>query len=71
MGGLAVRRWLAETGAAGDARIHHVVTIATPHRGTWLARWAVSRNSREMRIDSPWQRQLGSRGQESRSKVAA
>jgi triacylglycerol lipase len=61
MGGLAVRRWLAEAGAAGDARVHHVVTIATPHRGTWLARWAVSSNSREMRLDSPWQRLLGAR----------
>ena len=61
MGGLAVRRWLAEAGLAGDARVHHIVTIGTPHRGTWLARWAVSSNSREMRIDSPWQRQLGTR----------
>ena len=61
MGGLAVRRWLAEGGAAADARIHHVVTIATPHRGTWLARWALSLNMREMRIDSPWQQLLGKR----------
>ena len=61
MGGLAVRRWLVESGPAGDARVHHVVTIGTPHRGTWLARWAVSSNSREMRIDSPWQRLLGTR----------
>lgn len=61
MGGLAVRRWLVEAGLDGDVRVHHVVTIGTPHRGTWLARWAVSHNSREMRIDSPWQRLLGTR----------
>lgn len=61
MGGLAVRRWLVEAGPVGDARIHHVVTLGTPHRGTWLARWAVSSNSREMRIDSPWRRLLGTR----------
>lgn len=59
MGGLAVRRWLAGAGQAGDARVHHIVTIGTPHRGTWLARWALSTNMREMRIDSPWQRLLG------------
>ncbi|MBE0549937.1 MAG: alpha/beta hydrolase, partial [Rubrivivax sp.] len=61
MGGLAVRRWLAEAGEAGEARVHHVVTIATPHRGTWLARWSLSLNMREMRIDSPWQRLLRTR----------
>jgi triacylglycerol esterase/lipase EstA (alpha/beta hydrolase family) len=58
MGGLAVRRWLAE---AGEARVHHIVTIGTPHRGTLLARLALSANMQEMRIDSPWQQLLGTR----------
>lgn len=61
MGGLVVRRWLAEAGQAADERVHHVVTIGTPHRGTWIARWALSLNMREMRIDSPWQRLLCTR----------
>jgi triacylglycerol lipase len=45
MGGLAVRAWLAQGG--GDA--HHVITIGSPHRGTWTARFSRSHNAREMR----------------------
>ncbi len=52
MGGLAVRAWLARGGRA--SRAHRVVTIATPHRGTSLARHSVTQNGHEMRIDSPW-----------------
>jgi predicted alpha/beta hydrolase family esterase len=52
MGGLAVRRWWAEHD--GDRRVHHAITIGTPHQGTWLARFAMSRNAREMRQSSPW-----------------
>lgn len=46
MGGLALRRWWAESG--DDARIHHAVSIGTPHQGTWLARFATTRNARQM-----------------------
>jgi triacylglycerol lipase len=56
MGGLAVRAWLSRC-AAGQ-RVHRVVTIGTPHRGTWLGRYAFTRNGIEMRLDSPWQREL-------------
>jgi triacylglycerol lipase len=38
MGGLALRRWWAEQG--DDGRVHHALTIGTPHHGTWLARFA-------------------------------
>lgn len=52
MGGLAVRKWLVDI---PDYRVaHRVVTIATPHNGTWLARFGYGRNTREMRQDSPW-----------------
>ena len=52
MGGLAVRAWLA---AAGDAStIHRVVTIASPHSGTRLARHSFAANVASMRVDSPW-----------------
>jgi triacylglycerol esterase/lipase EstA (alpha/beta hydrolase family) len=38
--------------------VHHVVTIGTPHNGTWLARFAHGQNGRQMRQDSEWLQQL-------------
>jgi triacylglycerol lipase len=52
MGGLALRRWWA--GAGNDRRVHHAVTIGTPHAGTWLARFAMTLNGRQMQQRSPW-----------------
>ena len=52
MGGLAIRAWLGGPGAS--ARVHHVVTVGTPHRGTWLARFSRTANGRQMRQDNPW-----------------
>ncbi len=59
MGGLAVRAWLAE--AANDHRVHRVVTIGSPHHGAWLARFGHTANGRQMRINSPWLRDLSRR----------
>jgi triacylglycerol esterase/lipase EstA (alpha/beta hydrolase family) len=59
MGGLAVRAWLSR-GDAADA-VHGVVTIGTPHRGTWLGRFAFARNGAQMRLDSPWLQELAAR----------
>ena len=52
MGGLAARAWLTKAG--DQAPIHRIVTIATPHHGTWLARFGYSANAREMRLASTW-----------------
>lgn len=52
MGGLAVRAWLAAQPA--DNHAFHVVTIGTPHHGTWLARWGRGTNVRQMRLSSDW-----------------
>lgn len=52
MGGLAVRAWLDKFDA--DLRVHRIITVATPHGGTWLARYGRTVNSREMALRSPW-----------------
>lgn len=57
MGGLAARAWLRAQ-PDGAATVHHLVTIGTPHRGTWLARWSHLPNGRQMRLDSEWLQQL-------------
>lgn len=51
MGGLAARAWLRDS---DGARAHRVVTIATPHKGTWLARFGRTANGREMRMGGEW-----------------
>ena len=56
MGGLAARAWLRTMKA--EARVHHVVTIGTPHSGTWLARFSHGLNGMQMRLASEWQRRL-------------
>ena len=53
MGGLAARAWLREMKA--EARVSHVVTIGTPHGGTWLARFGHGKNGQQMRLASSWQ----------------
>ena len=56
MGGLAARAWL--TKQTELRRVHHVVTIGTPHHGTWLARFAHGSSGRQMRQGSDWLRKL-------------
>jgi triacylglycerol lipase len=58
MGGLAARRWWSES---HDERIHRLVTIGTPHRGTWLARFALCPNGRQMQLHSEWRLPLEQR----------
>lgn len=65
MGGLAVRAWL-RTGPHA-ARVHHVVTIGTPHRGTWLSHLSFVTNGSQMRLDGDWMAQLGGRTAASRT----
>ncbi|WP_064735943.1 esterase/lipase family protein [Azohydromonas australica] len=52
MGGLAVRAWLRQRG--DPALVQRVITVGSPHRGTWLARFGLSPNARQLQLDSPW-----------------
>ena len=51
-GGLVLRAWAAQP--QNVKRFHRIVTIGTPHSGTWMARFATSRSGAEMRPDSAW-----------------
>jgi pimeloyl-ACP methyl ester carboxylesterase len=61
MGGLAIRAWLCEYAAL--SRVRRIVTIGTPHQGAWLARWSRTTNGTQMRLHSPWLRELSKREQ--------
>jgi len=52
MGGLAVRAWLRDRDS--ERRVHSIVTIGTPHGGTWLARFGLMPNARQMRKNNEW-----------------
>jgi len=56
MGGLAARAWLRALSAG--QRVHHVITIGSPHHGTWLAQFSHLENGRQMKFGGPWIREL-------------
>lgn len=63
MGGVAARAWLAlhtAATASDTPPVHRIVTIGSPHRGTWLARFGQSENAVEMREGSAWLESLNS-----------
>ena len=68
MGGLAVRAWLRDNLNA-DLRVHHIITIGTPHQGTWLSCLPFPRNAGQMAIGSVWLKDLQSAEPASRYKL--
>lgn len=56
MGGLAARAWWARCDSARS--LHRLITIATPHHGTLMARLGSGPNARQMRPRSDWLRRL-------------
>ncbi|HSV37008.1 MAG TPA: alpha/beta fold hydrolase [Ramlibacter sp.] len=61
MGGLAARAWLREMKA--HDRVHHVITIGSPHHGTWLGRFSHLANGRQMRLHGDWVSALAGHGE--------
>ena len=59
MGGIAIRAWLARFEAG--PRVRRVLTIASPHHGTWLARFGLTPGARQLRFHSPWLTALAAR----------
>lgn len=55
MGGLAVRAWWR---AHPQPVPHRVVTIASPHQGTWMGRFGHTLNARQMRLHGEWVKRL-------------
>ncbi len=58
MGGLAARAWWQARAADAARRVHHVITIGSPHQGTLTARFARAANVCQMRRGSAWLRAL-------------
>ena len=59
MGGLVVRAWLRSLPAdSAAARVHRVITLGTPHGGTWAGRFSRSVNGQQMALGGEWVRQL-------------
>ncbi|MEO6626922.1 MAG: alpha/beta fold hydrolase [Burkholderiaceae bacterium] len=67
MGGLAARAWLRKYQA--DHRIAQVVTIGTPHHGTWWARFSHMRNGHQMRPGKGWLAQLREEEPQERNRL--
>ena len=67
MGGLVARAWMAATPHA-DSRVARVITIGTPHRGTWLARFSRTANSMHMRHACAWLNSLAEREPPARAR---
>ena len=51
MGGLVSRAYLDQY---GDGKVRHVITLGTPHLGTWMTRLALGAGIRDMAEDSVW-----------------
>ncbi len=57
MGGLAARAWMRTHD--GDSRVAHVITIGSPHKGTWMGRFGHAPSGRQMCEASDWLCRLG------------
>ena len=59
LGGVVARTYVCD--GAGAGRVENLITIGSPHAGTWFSRFGVGSSSVEAKVDSPFLRELASR----------
>jgi len=69
MGGLVARMWMMAD-KDNRERVGAVVTIASPHRGTWLAKFSHATNGRQMGLEGRWIQELERREREASGDAA-
>lgn len=67
MGGLVAMYYIKELG--GCSRVNLCITLACPHKGTKIARIALGRNGREMRLESDFLNELNGEEKEYNKKI--
>ncbi len=55
MGGIAARSYCRQY---GDRHVEKIITLGTPHQGTWISRFGHGINVKQMAIQSDWLQQL-------------
>jgi triacylglycerol esterase/lipase EstA (alpha/beta hydrolase family) len=66
MGGLAARAWWRGHAMNAAHRVHGVITIGSPHHGTFTAHLARASNAHQMRRKSAWLRELAAQEDDGR-----
>jgi pimeloyl-ACP methyl ester carboxylesterase len=65
MGGMALRAWLSQVDTLQTvpalSRVQRIITLGTPHHGTWLGVFSHTINGSQMRLQSSWLRDLQKR----------
>lgn len=72
MGGLVVRAWWrsAREAGAATAAVGRIVTLGSPHHGTWMARFSNTDSGLQMQLNSPWLQALAaSEGPQERAQM--